>query len=92
MKGLIDRVQKLEAVASLENSLPVLFVRFVTPEGKQRDLQELQELGGTENEMRNDGETAREFTNRVREKYPDCKVFVEVLNDDDENDEEAEES
>lgn len=84
MKGLTERVKKLEIAASLENSSKVYIVRFVKPDGKKRELKGLRKLDSAECEKRSDTETEREFTDRVRGKYPACKVFVEVLNDDDE--------
>jgi hypothetical protein len=84
MKGLTERVKKLESEASLENSSRVYIVRFVKPDGKRRELRGLRVLRSKDCDMRNDTETEREFTARVRGKYPDCRVFVEVLNDDDE--------
>lgn len=84
MKGLTERVKKLESAVSLENSSKVYFVRFVKPDGKRRELRSLRVLRSNDCDMRNDTETEKEFTARVRGKYPDCKVFVEVLNDDDE--------
>lgn len=88
MKGLIERVKKLESAASLEVSFPVYIVRFVAPDRTERDLRCLRVLGSSEYEVRGKTESEWEFTARVRGKYPDCRVFVEVLN----NDNEAEDS
>jgi len=85
IKGLIERVRKLELATCVEDSFPMIVVRFVSPDtATARPLMGLRLLGdnssGVELPILNESED--EFETRVSEKYPDVRVFIEALGND----------